>query len=158
MSNTFHICTLIWNLNPNKLATQLNHFQFCHYIGVCACTCNHDDVIKWKHFPRYWLFVQGIHRSQVNSPHKGQWRGALMFSFICAWINDWVNNREAGNLRRHRAHCEVIVMPEYQCILCKYCLNHIKTETMYISPIFLVIFTFFMLCVFQLDIFHSPVG
>ena len=47
----------------------------------------HDDVIKWKHFPRYWPFVRGIHRSPVNSPHKGQWRGALMFSVICAWIN-----------------------------------------------------------------------
>ena len=37
----------------------------------------HDDVIKWKHFPRYWPFVRGIHRSPVNSPHKGQWRGAF---------------------------------------------------------------------------------
>ena len=70
----------------------------------------HDDVIKWKHFPRYWHFLRGIHRSPVNSPHKGQWRGALMFSLICAWINGWVNNREAGDLRRHRAHYEVIVM------------------------------------------------
>ena len=52
----------------------------------------------------------GIHRSVVKSPQKGQWRGALMFSFICAWINDWVNNREAGDLRRHRAHHDVIVM------------------------------------------------
>ena len=40
----------------------------------------HDDVIKWKHFPRHWLFVRGIHRWPVNSPHKGQWRGALKFS------------------------------------------------------------------------------
>ena len=52
----------------------------------------HDNVIKWKHFPLYWPFVQGIHRSRVNSPHKGQWRGALMFSLICTWINGWVNN------------------------------------------------------------------
>ena len=37
----------------------------------------HDDVNKWKHFPRYWPFVRGIHRSPVNSPHKGQWRGAF---------------------------------------------------------------------------------
>ena len=44
----------------------------------------HDDVIKWKHIPRYWPFVWGIHRSPVNSPHKGQYRGALMFSLICA--------------------------------------------------------------------------
>ena len=71
---------------------------------------NHDDVIKWKHFPRYWPFVRGIHRFQVNYPHKGQWRGALMFSLISAWINDWVNNRAAGDLRRYRGHYDVIVM------------------------------------------------
>ena len=65
------------------------------------------DVIKWKHFPRYWPFVRGIHRSPVNYQHKGQWRGALMFSLICVWINDWVNNREAGDLRRYRAHYDV---------------------------------------------------
>ena len=70
----------------------------------------HDDVIKWKHFPRYWPFVRGIHRSPVNSLHKGQWRWALMFSLICAWINGWVNNRNAGDLRRHRAPYDVIVM------------------------------------------------
>ena len=57
----------------------------------------YDDVIKWKHFPRYWPFVRGIHRSPVNSLHKGQWRGALMFSLICVWINGWVNNRGAGD-------------------------------------------------------------
>ena len=62
----------------------------------------HDDVMKWKHFLRYWPFVGGIHRSPVNSPHKGQWRGALMLSLICVWINGWVNNSEAGDLRRHR--------------------------------------------------------
>ena len=70
----------------------------------------HDDVIKWKHFPRNWSFVREIHRSPVNFPHKGQWRGALMFSLIYAWINDWVNNREAGDLRRQHGHYDVIVM------------------------------------------------
>ena len=54
--------------------------------------------------------VRGIHRSPVNFPHKGQWRWALMFSLICAWINGWVNNREAGELRRRRAHYDVNVM------------------------------------------------
>ena len=34
-----------------------------------------------------------------------------LFSLICAWINDWVNNREAGELRRHWAHYAVTVMP-----------------------------------------------
>ena len=91
------------------------------FVLICFCYCDkyiestamignwlvlHDDVIKWKHFPRYWPFVRGIHRSPVNSPHKGQWRGALMFSLICAWINGWVNNREAGD----RAHFDVTVI------------------------------------------------
>ena len=71
---------------------------------------SHDDVIKWKHFPRYWPCVRGIHRSPVNFPHKGQWRGASMFSLIFAWTNNWANNGDAGDLRRHRAHHDVIVM------------------------------------------------
>ena len=49
-------------------------------------------------------------RSPVNSPHKGQWRGAFMFSLICVRINGWVNNGEAGDLRGYRAHYDVIVM------------------------------------------------
>ena len=76
---------------------------------IAHCTYirhSHDDVIKWKHFLRYWTFVREIHRSPVNSPHKGQWCGALMFSLICAWAN----NREAGDLRRHHAHYDVTVM------------------------------------------------
>ena len=68
---------------------------------------DHDDVIKWKYFPRYWPFVRG---TPVNSPYKAQWRGALMFSLICVWINGWVNSREAGDLIRYRAHYDVIVM------------------------------------------------
>ena len=56
----------------------------------------HDDVIKWKHFPRYWPFVRGIHRSSVNnSPHKGQWRGAVMLSLICS-LNKWLSKQTWG--------------------------------------------------------------
>ena len=83
---------------------------------------NHDDVIKWKHFPRYWPFVRGIHRSSVNSPHKGQWRGALMFSLICACINGCVNNHGACDLRCPHTHYDVTVMSnencQLQCIAC----------------------------------------
>ena len=59
---------------------------------------------------RYWPFVRGIHLSPVNFPHKGQWHGALVFFFICALINGWVNNREAGDSRRHRAQYDAMVM------------------------------------------------
>ena len=78
--------------------------------GLLTSRTSHDDVIKWKHFPRYWPFVRGIHRSPVNSPQKGQWRGAWSLSLICAWINVWVNNREADDLRCHCAHYDVIVV------------------------------------------------
>ena len=42
-----------------------------------------------------------------NSPHKDQWHGALMFSLMCVWINSWVNNRKAGDVRRYSAHYDV---------------------------------------------------
>ena len=68
----------------------------CGWVWVCVCVC----VCVW-----------GIHWSSVNSPHKGQWDGALWsFSSMCTWINGWVTNGEVGDLRRHRAHYYVIVM------------------------------------------------
>ena len=70
----------------------------------------HDDVIKWKYFPRYWPFLREIHRWPVDSPHKGQWRGAWMFSLICAWTNGWENNRGADYLRHHRTHYDLTAM------------------------------------------------
>ena len=114
--NFFHLmassCHNEWM--KNTIVVSGNHvpnfgvYWKCHFFGFIFYS--HDDVIKWKHFPRYWPFVRGIHRSLVNSPHKGQWRGALVFSLICVWINGWVNNREAGDLRRRRAHYDVTVM------------------------------------------------
>ena len=71
----------------------------------------------WRHqmetFPRCWRFVWGIHRSPLNSPHKGQWRGALMYSEIWAWTNGWVNNRDAGGLWHHRAYYDVTIMVKF---------------------------------------------
>ena len=68
-----------------------------------------DDVNNWKHFPCYWTFVQpSILIKPVNSPHKGQWRGCFLWS--APWINGWLSNREAGDLRRHRVHYDVNVM------------------------------------------------
>ena len=70
-------------------------------------------------------------------PSQSQWRGALMFSLICAWINRWVNNREAGDLRRHRAHYDVIVITAHGWLTdvhdvdhyaMKWSVNHIVTR------------------------------
>ena len=68
----------------------------------------------WRHqmepFSALLALCAGNSPVPLNSPHKGQWRGGLMFSLIFAWINDWVNNREAGDLRRHRGQYDVNVM------------------------------------------------
>ena len=65
------------------------------YLPLYSLNGNHDDVIKWKHFPCYWPFVPGIHRWSVNSPHKGQWHGALMFSLTCV-LNKRLNKQYWG--------------------------------------------------------------
>ena len=83
--------------------------QHLWHLLLRACF-GHDDLIQLKYLPRYWPFVRGIHWSSVNSPHKVKWHGASMFSLICAWINGWVNTREAGDLRRYRAHYDDTVM------------------------------------------------
>ena len=62
----------------------------------------HVDISWWRHrmetFSALLAICAGIHRFLVNSPHKGQWRGALMFSLLYVWIYGWVNSREAGDL------------------------------------------------------------
>ena len=87
-----------------------------------------DDVVNWKHFPCYWPFVPEIHLSPVNSPHKGQWRRALMFSLICAWTNGWVNNRDASDLRSHHAYYDITVMFVKKSVL-KIILLHVFFHT-----------------------------
>ena len=104
-SNSHLWSTFAWRCYTQNFVI-LNHVIMRIY---CLITL-HDDVIKWKHVLSYWPFVRGIRQSPLNSLHSGQWRGALMFSLICAWINGWVNTRAAGYLRRRRAHYDVTVM------------------------------------------------
>ena len=61
VSRPFHLC----NGNPFTWKDAL-------YIETGPSRQSYDDVIQWKHFPRYWLFVWGIHSLPVNSPHKCQ--------------------------------------------------------------------------------------
>ena len=80
----------------------LKKTQYCVSCWVCTV---HDDVIKFSA-----LLALCAGEFPANSPHKCQWRGALVFSLICAWINAWINNRKTGDLRRHHARDDVIVM------------------------------------------------
>ena len=91
------------------------HGDFSPFLKLALYKCNIIIIIiiiiKMKHFARLWSFVWGILPSLVDSPHKGQWRGALMFSLICTWKeNGWASNQAAGDLRRHRAHYDGTVM------------------------------------------------
>ena len=71
-----------------------------------ACT-THNDVIEWKHFPRYWPFVRGIQRSRVNSPHKASDAELWCFLYICLnklsskqlWV--WLFESPSRSLWRH---------------------------------------------------------
>ena len=76
----------------NSIGSALELLQFCakpsilsNYImmswhrNAFSIAGPHDDVIKWKHFPRYWTFGRGIHWSPGDSPHKSQWRELYVF-------------------------------------------------------------------------------
>ena len=81
---------------------------------ICSCFfMRHTFQYSWwRHQMEIFSALLAIcaGNSRVNSPHKGLWRGALTFSLISAWMNGWVNDGDAGDLRRHHAHYDVTVM------------------------------------------------
>ena len=63
--------------------------------GTAFYMCTEDAVIKWKHLPRYWPFVRGIHRSPVNSPHKGPLTRSFGVFFDLR-LNKWLSKQSWG--------------------------------------------------------------
>ena len=104
---------LITQIHKNS-TTNVNKIfnKRCTYLLRSCCTILYRSW--WRHqmktFSALLAICAGNSPVPGISPHKGQWRGALMFSLICVWINGWVNNRQAGDLRRYRVHYDVIVM------------------------------------------------
>ena len=101
-----------------------NRVHIFWYIRTLSARVNtgipvvHDDVIKWKTFPCYWPFVRGIHWPGEFPAQRPVTRSFDVFFYqICVWINGRENNREAGDLRRHHAHYDVIVMRSSHCKL-----------------------------------------
>ena len=72
---------------------------------------------RWRHqmetFSALLALCAGNSPVTGEFPAQGQWSGVLIFSLICAWINGKVNNHEAGDFRRHRAHYDVIHSNEH---------------------------------------------
>ena len=104
-----------WSCWTNCRLETWRHCKFHCVVICCGRDCSGPRT-WWRHemvtFSVLLALCAGIHRSPVNSPYKGQWRGALMFSLICAWTNGWINNGDTGDLRYHRAHYDVTVMKE----------------------------------------------
>ena len=98
----------------NEIVKSIKHFHAILLPEVVIIAHLRYAETWWRHqmeaFSALLAICAGNSPVPVKSPHKGQWRGALMFSLICARINDWVNNQEAGDLRRHRGHYDVSVM------------------------------------------------
>ena len=105
---------LLWMHNPRIYNPTKNHLGSAvkHLHGYCNITHGGMTLFIWWHHQMETLSAL---LTLVNFPHKGQRRGALVFSLICAWINGWVNNDKANDLRRHRAHYNVIVITRHCC-------------------------------------------
>ena len=124
-ANIWTKCWLIvnWSLG-NKLQSNCNHNSnifsqenVFENVSKMAAVLSQCQCVKQCVVLTQWMFiVRGIHCSLVDTPHTGQWRGALMFSLICTWTNGWANNLDAGDLRHHHAHCNVIVMSTQFCV------------------------------------------
>ena len=153
--------TLEWHVRVSSWK-QFNHGSVW---GQCLSTLLliiMVDVIKWKHIPRYWLFMMGIHQSMVDSPHKDQWCWALIFSLICGWSYCWANNQDNGDLRWYRAHYDVTIMIMiiliFNCYI--YCnLFHSNCFTLIIKTVvILCLLAFFHLCavIFLWEMIASP--
>ena len=104
--------SLIWM--AYQFTTRRHSNGYAISAPLVALTVAHVTMTWWRHqmeiFSALLAICAGNSTVPVISPHKGQWRAALMLSLICAWLNGWVNNREAGDLRRYVAHYDVIVM------------------------------------------------
>ena len=85
-------------------------FSFSYWVSIIVSVITSLRMMTSSNDFRVTGPLWGFPWSPVDSPHKGQWRGALMLSLICTWTNGWANNRDAGDLKCNCAHHDVTVM------------------------------------------------
>ena len=83
--------------HKSKNSSDLVFREFSQILQLMIISSN-ENILHDK------LFVRGIHPSPVDSPHKGQWHKALMFSLMFALTNDWINSGVAGDLSTDDVH------------------------------------------------------
>ena len=96
--------------------TYLGHLQkaWCGYNTAHITKFYEFEKSWWRHqmetFSALLTLCAGNSPVSCEFPSQRSVTRSLDVSLICAWINAWVNNREAGDLRLHRGHYDVIVM------------------------------------------------
>ena len=91
-----------------------NKERSCPINCITLLRCMHGDDMMTSSNGNIFRVTDPLWwESTGHSPHKGQWRGPLMFSLICVWANGWANHRNAGDLRRRHAHNDVKVMDPF---------------------------------------------
>ena len=111
-------CTQI--IISNHSGNYANLYPVCrywvHYSVLWSRAFSEGDVEHswWRHQMEAFSALLAI--CARNSPVPGEFptqrpvTPSCDVSLICVWINGWVNNRKAGDLRRYRAHYDVSVM------------------------------------------------
>ena len=125
------VISLKFAAHLKKLSFELSPLFICtHIYLIWLCYLKGDDPELFNSYRPWWrhqieTFSALLAFCAVNSPHQGQCRGALMFSLICAWTNAWVNNRDAGDLRRHGARYDV----SYASVCAKFSVKCVLRES-----------------------------
>ena len=128
LSDYLLIGTLQCGFNICHVAVLKYRKQMClvkQLIKSLACRFPHDDVFKWKHFQCYWPFVRGIQRSPVGGFPLTKVSDAELL--ICSGTNGWANNRDADELRRHRARSYIQYLA-YK-LICLHCSDIIEVSS-----------------------------
>ena len=135
-------CNIGW-LGNNYESSNATYIPFCEtYVNInrnfiTLINRPHDIILCGQSCGMMTSSNGNIFRviDTLCSPHKGQWRRALMYSLVCAWINGWVNNREAGDLRRHRVHERGKYEPGTHTYVSGYVINHNPSSSIIHSSI-----------------------
>ena len=114
-----------WSLGVDKkfpltLYNRRNYLsKFCFQFVLVPMTVNFDDLCHFVVEGWYQEDKGSLYESPLNSSVTGEFppqrpvTPGFDVSLICAWTNGWVNNRDACDLRRHRAHYDVTVMKSH---------------------------------------------
>ena len=114
LSGIFRICTRAVDCNPVVMMTSSNGNIFRVTGPLCGEFTGHRWIPRTKASDaELWCFLWSAPR-----------------------INGWVNNREAGDLRRQRAHYDVIVMMKSMCIMLSAVHNNLQDQAISLSPRF----------------------